>query len=134
MCVGLLATEATLVSDLYVDRGKKLMPEKAIDWRLPTADEITRWIVPGIAAVKAGDTRRGRLHLARAARALVARGATRIILGCTEIPLVLDQRRAEVPLINASEALARRTVAWALGALLAGRLRIDPLDCACRAP
>ncbi|MGS1120180.1 aspartate/glutamate racemase family protein [Rhodanobacter sp. UC4436_H3] len=111
-CVGLLATEATIRSGIYVDRSRNVMAEQAIAWQLPAPGEIAQWIAPGIAAVKAGDTARAAEYLGRAADALVERGATQIILGCTEIPLVLDRQRTGVRLLDANESLARRTVAW----------------------
>lgn len=107
--IGLLATRATLESGLYVRRAGA-----AIRWRLPTPDELAQWVMPGIQAVKAGDLSRGAACLGQAARALAGRGACTLVLGCTEIPLVLDADRAGLPVIDATAALARATVAWAL--------------------
>lgn len=105
--LGLLATQATLASGLYTARAPR------IDWRLPTAAEVDGCITPAIAAIKAGDLPAGRTLLVGAARALARRGAQALVLGCTEIPLVLDAAAAPVPVIDATAALARRTVAWA---------------------
>ncbi|MDI3381001.1 aspartate/glutamate racemase family protein [Xenophilus aerolatus] len=107
--LGLLATEATLASGLYTARAPQ------VDWRLPTAAQISECVSPGIAAIKAGDLALGRTCLRAVACALVERGARALVLGCTEIPLVLDAASAPVPLIDATAALARRTVAWAAG-------------------
>ena len=68
--------------------------------------------MPGIEAVKAGGLDVGRARLVAAAEALKARGATAVILGCTEIPVVLDAASAPLPVIDATAALARRAVAW----------------------
>lgn len=105
--LGLLATDATLASGLYTARAPQ------IGWCLPTAVEIDTCITPGIAAIKAGDLATGRARLSAVACALVRRGARALVLGCTEIPLVLDAASAPVPVIDATAALARRTVAWA---------------------
>ena len=105
--LGLLATEATLDSGLYTARAAD------VAWRLPTPAEREAWITPGIAAVKAGDLGCGRMLLGKAAAALAARGAQALVLGCTEIPLVVDAGTAPVPVIDATAALARATVAWA---------------------
>lgn len=105
--LGLLATEATLASGLYTARAPR------IDWCQPTAAEVRAGITPGIAAIKAGDLATGRARLSAVACALVRRGARALVLGCTEIPLVLDAASAPVPVIDATAALARRTVAWA---------------------
>jgi len=65
--------------------------------------------------VKAGQLEAGRERLARAAHALRRRGAQAVVLGCTEIPLVLDAEAAGLPVVDATAALARRAVAWSLG-------------------
>lgn len=111
--VGLLATDATLASGLYVDR----LPADAarpLQWLLPTDDEVRRLVMPGIAAVKAGQLQRAADQLLRAAQALAKRGASGVVLGCTEIPVVLDAHNAPVPVVDATAALARRAVAWSL--------------------
>jgi aspartate racemase len=106
--IGLLATDATLASGLYVNR------KAAVRWLLPTAREMLDCVMPGIAAVKAGDLPRGAELLLAAARALKRRGAAAQVLGCTEIPLVLDGDNAPLPVIDATAALARRAVDWSL--------------------
>lgn len=107
--VGLLATDATLSSGLYVNRG-----QARVRWLLPTADEMSRCIEPGIAAVKAGQLERGRELLRCAARGLERRGARALVLACTEIPLALGPHDTALPLVDATAALARSAVAWAL--------------------
>ncbi|MBP6893982.1 MAG: aspartate/glutamate racemase family protein [Gammaproteobacteria bacterium] len=107
--LGLLATPATLASGLYVRRAGA-----SVHWQMPTPDELARWVVPGIQAIKAGDLAQGETCLRQAAQALADRGARILVLGCTEIPLVLDAARAGLPVIDATAALARATVAWAL--------------------
>jgi aspartate racemase len=37
-----------------------------------------------------------------------------LLLGCTEIPLVLDRQAGDVPMIDATAALARAAVRWSL--------------------
>ncbi len=66
--------------------------------------------------IKAGDVgAEVRQGMADLARILVAEGAEAIIAGCTEVPLVLTAETVSVPLIDSSEALARRCVAVCLG-------------------
>lgn len=110
--IGLLATDASLASGLYVNRQMQGAP--AVQWLLPTAREMLDWVMPGIAAVKAGDLPGGAYRLLAAARALKQRGARALVLGCTEIPLVLDAANAPLPVIDATDALAHRAVAWSL--------------------
>lgn len=111
--IGLLGTDATLASGLYFNRIPA--PGAApVRWTLPTATEMMEWVMPGIAAVKSGALAQGRELLGSAAQALVRRGAQALVLGCTEIPLVLGAANSPVPVIDATVSLARRTVAWSL--------------------
>ena len=109
--IGLLSTDATLASGLYLNRGGGA---RSVRWVLPTAEEMLEWVTPGVAAVKAGDLAGGGERLLRAAVALEARGAEAVVLGCTEIPVVLDASNVPMPVIDATDALARRVVAWSL--------------------
>lgn len=110
--VGLLATDATLASGLYLNRAS---PDgRRVHWLQPTAGEMLELVMPGIADVKAGAMDSAAQRLTKAAQALCARGARAIVLGCTEIPLVLDAAAAGAPVIDATAALARQAVAWAL--------------------
>ena len=110
--IGLLATEATLASCLYKKR-LSTFGDCTVEWVLPAQIEIRHLIMPGIAAVKASDLVLGTRLLSSAARALTDRGATILILGCTEIPLVLNQHLVRVPIIDPTVSLARRVVSWA---------------------
>lgn len=110
--VGLLATSATIRSRLYETRAVSWGTDAPASWITPDAEELRTLVAPGIRDVKAGDLEEGRTSLRRAAHSLVERGATAIVLGCTEIPLVLEPTRFEVPLIDATAALARRVVEW----------------------
>src|SRR5690606_26190271 len=67
---------------------------------------VTR-AVYGHDGVKAGQYQTARAHLLRAANALVEAGAEAIILGCTELPLIINQADSPVPLIDATDVLAR---------------------------
>ncbi|MDH0867568.1 amino acid racemase [Mitsuaria sp. GD03876] len=110
--VGLLSTDATLASGLYLNR--RAADGRGVRWLLPTAVEMLEQVMPGIAAVKAGQVALATPLLAKAAQALRQRGARALVLGCTEIPLALDAASAGLPVIDATAALARRAVAWAL--------------------
>jgi aspartate racemase len=109
--VGLLATDATLASGLYLNR--RPPQGRAVQWLLPTAGEMIELIMPAIAEVKAGQLAAAAPRLAMAASRLRSRGARALVLGCTEIPLVLDEPSAGLPVIDATAALARRAVVWA---------------------
>lgn len=107
--VGLMGTSATLASNLYQARiggGHR--------WLLPDDDEMTAHVMPGVAAVKRGEMERAVALLRPVVRRLAASGADVIVLGCTEIPLAISAADAPVPLIDATDALARATVQAAL--------------------
>lgn len=112
--IGLLATDATLASGLYINRKPASMSGIDVQWLLPTAMEMLELVMPGIAAVKAGDIDAGRALLLEAARALSQRGANTLVLGCTEIPIVLDDSNSQVPTVDATSALALRAVKWSM--------------------
>jgi aspartate racemase len=112
--IGLLATDATLASGLYPNRTPA---GSGLHWLMPTAAEMLALVMPGIAAVKSGDLSEGERLLGTAATALARRGAQALVLGCTEIPLVLQADAPHVPpvpLVDATAALARQAVAWSL--------------------
>jgi len=111
--IGLLCTDATLASGLYVNRTQS-RPGSDIRWTLPTANEMLELVMPGIKAVKAGDLVQGTELLHTAALALARRGAQALILGCTEVPLVLGPHNSPVPVVDATAALARQVVEWSL--------------------
>ena len=112
--VGLLATDATLSSGLYMNRhnARGNAPCEPFQWSLPTAVEMMEHVMPGINAVKSGQLDQGRQHLQTAALALVQRGAQVLVLACTEIPLVLNESQVGLPVVDATAALARAAVAW----------------------
>lgn len=118
--VGLLATDATLEAGLYVKRRRRGHQRSALQWLMPTEHEIRELVMPGIAAVKASRLDDAAASLSRAAGALASRGASAVVLGCTEIPLVLGAHNTPVPVIDATAALARRAVAWSLARRHAG--------------
>jgi aspartate racemase len=109
VCVGLLATDATMASGLYINRAAP-----GVLWQLPTAGEMLSRVMPGIAAVKAGELDRAAELLTDAAQALQRRGAEVLVLGCTELPLVLGAGNAPLPIVDAGLALARKAVAWSM--------------------
>lgn len=114
--LGLLATDATLASGLYINRVVKnsLGERIQVRWLLPTAVEMNKFVMPGILAVKAGKISEGEQLLARAGSCLKQRGANALVLGCTEIPIVLTGESLDLPLIDATDALAEKSVAWSI--------------------
>ncbi len=106
--VGLLGTTATLASGLYQQR-----TGAGVRWLLPTEDEMRRFVMPGVAAVKRDDMATATQLLRPVAQRLATGGMDALVLGCTEIPLALSEADVDVPVIDATAALAQATVAAA---------------------
>lgn len=112
--VGLMGTAATLRMRLYQDR---LAP---LGWECLVPDEaaMAALVTPAIRLVKLNRVAEAAPPLLEAARALIARGARAVVLGCTEIPVALDAHAAatlDAPVIDATDALALAAIAWARG-------------------
>ena len=108
--LGLMATSGTLATGLY---------QKALDSHrigVMTPDAAGQAVVmETIYRVKAGDYS-WKPRIIEVARALLARGAEGVVLGCTEIPLVVSPADLPCPVFDALEILARTAVALASGA------------------
>jgi aspartate racemase len=77
----------------------------------PGRRELDDLVMPAIRKVKAGDLAGARLLLMEAIDLLGHRGANRIVMGCTEIPVALEGVGPD-RLIDATEALACKCVQW----------------------
>lgn len=109
--VGLLATQYTMEQDFYIERMKKLgveliVPEKA-------DREIVHSVIFGeLCAGKINDSSREQYR--RIMQELVERGAEGIILGCTEITLLVSQEDALVPLFDSTLLHAMEAARFAI--------------------
>jgi aspartate racemase len=99
--IGLLATSGTVHSGLY-QRALERLGRCAL---VPEAEEQAQ-VMEGIAAVKAGDRAEACSSLLPVANRLIARGASGLVLGCTEIPLALSEDALAAPLFDSLEQLA----------------------------
>ena len=110
--VGLIATKATLEAGMFQDRLRARGYASAV----PGDGDLDRWTVPGIAKVKANRLAEAEALFRPAIEALLAAGADRVILACTEVPIAFPAGDALLreSCVDATEALARATVAWAL--------------------
>ncbi|MEJ0020604.1 MAG: amino acid racemase [Acetobacteraceae bacterium] len=108
--IGLMATEATLRTRLYQER----LGADGWECMLPTPEEMAGLVTPAIAMVKLNRMAEAYAPLCRVANSLAERGATAVVLGCTEIPLGFMAGPAPaVPLVDTVDALARAAIAWA---------------------
>lgn len=108
--VGILATRGTLRAGIYRTR----FAQAGIEPVLNSDDEIEKLFVPGCYAVKRNALEEGGRLLEEAAEHLLDRGATHLLLACTEVPVALAAIGS--PLLDLSvdtnRALARACVAY----------------------
>jgi hypothetical protein len=110
--VGLLATAYTMVQDFYVGRlrdvhGLQFLVPDAADRRLDH-DVIYGELCVGVISD------RSREEYRRVMAELARRGAEAILLGCTEIELLVGPQDSHVPLFDTTRLAAQATVALAL--------------------
>lgn len=110
--VGVLASSGCLDSHLYQEalaaRGlHALVPEGASKDAFMTL----------LYRIKAGDDNidNVRADMRQLAEHFIDQGAQAIIAGCTEVPLVLSPTDLSVPLVNSTDVLVARTIAYATG-------------------
>ena len=108
--IGLIATRATLAARIFD------APLQAAGYSplLPEDAELDGVILPAIEHVKAGRAAEGGRLIEQAVTRLMARGATAVILACTETPVALDAIASPLRArcIDSTAALARSCVAW----------------------
>lgn len=112
--IGLMGTALTLSMKLFQDR----LGAQGWDIIEPDAEQMRHLVSPAIASVKANRVTEAYLPLVEVANSLAARGATAVVLGCTEIPLGIQAGPIEalrVPVVDTIDALARASIAWACG-------------------
>jgi aspartate racemase len=103
---GLLATDATLQSDLY----QSALCKAGVTPVVPSADD-QRTVMETIYAVKAGRLHQDqRAALADVAARMVDSGADVVIAACTEIPLAIADDEIPCQLIDPAHLLANRVV------------------------
>jgi aspartate racemase len=110
--VGLLGTRFTMEQDFYKQR---LIQKHGLDVIIP--DEKERDEIHGILynELCLGEIKeRSKETFQRIIANLEARGARGIILGCTEIPLLVSQEDYEIPLFDTTTLHARAAVDFAL--------------------
>ena len=112
--IGVIGTVPTLAMRLYQDR------LEAEGWTCiqPDDAQMERLVLPSIALVKVNRLAEAYAPLLEAATNLAARGATAVVLGCTELPLAMQAGPAAalpVPVVDSIDALAHAAIGWARG-------------------
>jgi aspartate racemase len=113
--LGLLATEATLSCRIYHDR----LSQRGIRVVVNSPEERDEFVNPGIELVKRGRFREAGIVVQQAIVRLRERGAQKLVLGCTELPVAIEAGTpSSLPIcIDATRALARACVTHALPSL-----------------
>lgn len=108
--VGVLSSETTAKTGLYVHT----LQAQGVHTLTPSASQQVA-ITEVITHVMAGLQSEADVHVLQAVcQSLQSQGATAIILGCTELPLVLQQEHVALPLYDAVKISAQATLAVAL--------------------
>ncbi len=100
--IGIMGTQATIELGLYQSR--------LTDWDciVPNQEEMDNIVQPAIDLIKAGDMSKAYDMFMIVIDSLIARGAKAVVLGCTEIPLAVNQNRRDgIPLINSIDSLVK---------------------------
>ena len=114
--VGILATSGTLACGLY----QKALTETGLKFLVPEESgvELLMQSIYGPAGVKAvGPGPKSRSKLQQVCQDLAKRGADVFLLGCTELPLVLQDEDVPWPLVASNQVLAEAVVREALVAV-----------------
>jgi len=111
--IGVMGTVPTLAMRLYQDR----LAAEGWDCIQPDAEQMERLVLPAIAMVKVNRLTDAYLPLVEVLNSLASRGATAVVLGCTEIPLGIQagpSSALRVPVVDTIDALARAAIGWAM--------------------
>lgn len=105
--IGLLATSGTVRSKLYENE----LTKRGLKVLLPNDTMQQCCVMDAVYSIKSGGSKQKQADLlAKAGDDLIARGADVLVLGCTEIPLAFDVKRSRVPVVNATQVLARAAI------------------------
>jgi len=110
--VGLIGTRFTMEQDFYRDRLSTQHGLTVLTPPEPDRNIVHRIIYEELCLGQVLTESRDQYR--RIMAGLVAKGAQAIILGCTEISLLVDQRDASVPLFDTTHLHARGAAEWAL--------------------
>lgn len=110
--VGLLGTKFTMEQDFYKGR---LKDKHQIEVVIPNEQDrqsVHDILYKELCLGEIKEISRRLFH--QVVEDLVSQGAEGIILGCTEIPLIMDQQEYDIPLYDTTELHARAAVKYAL--------------------
>lgn len=111
---GLLATDGTVQSGIYT----KVLNRYGIELVIPGKNDQKKVmaLIYGKTGIKSGSYKEARIkqEFLKIIKNLAKQGAETVIMGCTEIPVILRKRKDRVPLIDSTQILAESAVKKAL--------------------
>ncbi|HEX4944971.1 MAG TPA: amino acid racemase, partial [Usitatibacteraceae bacterium] len=110
--VGLLGTRFTMEEDFYRERLRERHGLQVLIPEWEDREIVHRVIYDELCLGKV--LPESRAEYRRIMAELARQGAQAIILGCTEISLLVDQEDSDVPLFDTTGIHARRAAEWAL--------------------
>jgi aspartate racemase len=111
--VGIMGTRWLVASDVYPDR---LLPCR-IDYERPTPEErdvIHRIIMDEL--VYGASKPKSVAYLRHVIEGMKRRGCDAVVLGCTELPLAIDDSNSVLPALDSTRLLARAALRYAVAA------------------
>lgn len=100
--IGIIATQGALNQRLYQSR----LEAAGLDYITHSDQELDELFTPGCYAIKANDIPRGGQLLAESAQRLLDRGATQLVMACTEVPIGLAHAAPELLAVSTDPAQA----------------------------
>lgn len=111
--LGILGTKFLMEGNLY----QEVLSELSIEAVVPEAEQRNRINTLIFEELVKGNFKSStREYFRRAAAELASRGCDAVVMGCTEIPLILGPKDVEVPLLDSTRILAKAALAESLSA------------------
>ncbi len=111
--VGLLGTKFTMEKDFYRKRLEEKFGIKAVVPEEKDREEVHRIIFGELCAGVIKPESRDRLK--KIIEGLASRGAQGVVLGCTELPLIIGQKDSRIPVFDTTYIHAMAAVRQAMG-------------------
>lgn len=107
--IGVLATTGSIIAGLYQDYFKTVGVQTVL---LSKEDQenLVMGAIYGSKGIKAGNKTISKRKLMQAAQKLIDQGAEALVLGCTEIPLVLKQKSFDVKLYDPLDLASKEII------------------------
>lgn len=109
--VGILATTGSIKAKLF-ENYLNIIDVKAIIPNSQDQEQLVMKAIYGENGIKSGKKVYPKKLLLKAAKNLIKKGAQAIILGCTEIPLVLKQKNLNLPLYDPMDIVAEEIIEY----------------------